>query len=756
MSLEDVLREKVATREAEQLREEQEQKVAIIEVERLQKQETEELHLADLRKSIKEIDAKAEKMRLLLDDLEKTHEQAHVSVSGAKKEGRALVKATAEVEKLFANDTFRALLAEEGIHSFGDLLRAEEYSGQEEIKMVKELEESHIEKKKSARKEIGTRRQTKVAAREAIVAEKPNDPQKLTYRDITGALEGILQELGDERKKRYYQTPEGQEALRAEILERVGQRRQQLYFSELVSREEINKIRPVKEGDFKDIEIYGEEKVKSAIKEYYDKFVDEEISKEKKRSGQSQLQEAVETIENLPKRWHEIRSELKELQQEKEKTIGRLAELLGDDPKKPLFREVSNYFREHYSGARELAEAFIDAKGKNNSIRLGIGLGAGEVTPETFLEKTISNEEQSLEKIYRGNSEDVFPKISSDEGTRTHVHMTRLNNPERMVIILAEQAGFYRRFQEILTTPEELLDKIKEERNGLLGAAEIKSKYDLGFSHNNSTSQLSFDYKTYSTLCSTPFSEIKAGLKKQRKELEKTAASLKEQFCDEIEMDWASGKFSKFEYDQRKDIKDAEKVLWMQKLSKELLPSLHVLTLELEGQVGEQLSTNQRGRLYFDSTPETNLQSLRTEAYEARQKLQKIEEDLLLINRRATSEGDGFLGGKRKQREKETATIEEQKQGLQERLQELERDPQIILDKKMEMVRLWLSTAKERGLELKLPGETVSLNVFFDDIKKQMNVKLDQEQSHIYEQYEALKKEQEQTKKQYEKWKMNS
>ncbi len=760
MDLENILRQKAAAKEAERAKQQKEQETALAEAERLQKQEAEESRLARLRQSIINIDTKTGQMQSLLTELKQAHEQAKTSVGGAKKEGQKLTKATAEVNKLFTNEQFRALLAEEGIESLDDLLQAEEYSEQEQVKSVKGLRQSRTEKHQTAREQIGTKRQAKVEAHKAITAERPDVPQKLTYKDVVAALEELVQDLGDERKKLYYQTPEGQEALKAEILDRVKQRHEsERSYYRLTSKQEINNRQTIAKGDIEDGRKYGEEKVKDAIKDYYGQVIDGELTEEAKRNGQPQLQEAVRTIESLPKRWREIRSTLRELQSARRETIDRLAGLLGNDRNAPLFQQVNNYGHWGYDNPQKLAETFVDANAGHNTITLGLGMGSE--TPEVILEAIISNQENLLEQTHGGNLKKSFSRTDVDAKSfhaESYRYETGLDNPERVAIILAEQVEFYRKFQAALTTPEEILAKMKGRDDDLHKEIHVRSQYDLGLGDRGQIkSQLDFDGKTYATLRDTPLPQIKTRLEQQQKELEKTAATLKEQIGDKVETDWNSAELSAFQ-DSRgnyRTIQEAERIVRMKKIAEGLFPRFDLAISGLQEQMDQCLSFGQGGELKFDSVPERDLQHLHKEIGELQQEIQKVEASIRLIDQRAVNEGDGLLGRKRKQREQEKATLDTQKQALQGRLQNLQAEyqPKVEMDKKLDGVRSWLYTTNREGLELKMSRGSVSLRELVDSVRGQINFNLTPEESQVYEQYQVLKKKHEQTVKQYEKWK---
>ncbi len=300
MGLEDLLNKKVATKNEEEAAKVAEHKAAAEAEEaqkqaeeEAQKQAAEESRIDGLQQSISDIDTKTEQMQSLLAELKQAHEQAATLVGGAKEERQKLTKATAKVNELFTNDQFRELLAEEGISSLDDLLQAEGYSEQEEVTAVKELRESDTEKRNTAVEQIHTRRQATREANQAILAERPG-AERLPYKDVVVALEEIIQGLGSERKKLYNQTPEGQEAIKKELLAKVKERHNHVFNygsggaksgrnsrdRRWISRGQVegSEYNTVEGDDIRDSKEYGMEAGRTAVKDYYAQVIDEELA----------------------------------------------------------------------------------------------------------------------------------------------------------------------------------------------------------------------------------------------------------------------------------------------------------------------------------------------------------------------------------------------------------------------------------------------------------------------------------------------
>lgn len=772
MSIEDLLRQKAAAKEDERLQQENDQRAVADKAERLQQQEAKESRLGGLRQSITDIDTKIGQMQSLLNELKQAHEQAKTSVVAAKKEGHELAQATAEVNKLFTNEQFRALLAGEGIESIDDLLLAEEYSEQDQVKSVKGLRKSREKKYQAAHDQIGEIRQAKVEAQKAITAEKPDVTQKLSYKDVVTALEELVQDLGNERKKLYYQTPEGQEALKAEILDRVKKRcvHNDTYYN-FASAEVINKHKTITKGDIEDSSEYGKEKVKDAVKNYYGEVIDNKLAEEEQNNGQTRLREAVETLENLPKRWRENRKALQELQSARRATIDRLAKLLGNDRQTPLFQQVNNSGHWNHNNPQELAETFVDANAGYNTSSLG--LGAGAETPDKILEGIVSEQEKFHEPISEENIQNAFSRqnVSIDRfSPALYRHETIFDNPERVAIILAEQAEFYRKFQAALTTPEEVLAKTKTNPTDLYKEIRTRSEEELGLGHGGRIKRrLDFDGKTFQTLRDTPLYQIKADLERRQKALESTAKTLKEQISYKVDVDWDFTELSAF-LDSRDNlgiVQEAVRIVKVKKIAEVSSPRFDLVISGLQEQMEMRLTIDYRGQLSFDSIPKADAQRVQKrfdgddindlDIDALLRSIQRVEVNMRSIDERAVSEGNGLFRGKRKQREQEKDALDIQKQAMQERLTNLQAENELEakMDKKLNGIRAWIDASKTDGLELKLPNGSVPLQELVDNIKGQMNVQLTPEQSKIYEQYQVLKEKQKKTAEQYvDRWKL--
>jgi hypothetical protein len=758
MRIEDILNQKIEekkakglaiedARKAEQLRQDQEK----TKTKEAEKKEIEEARIAGIQASITGIDAKIEKLQLLLAELKDAHEQAKTLTIKAKDEGKNLTEATAKINKLFEDEEYCAVFKNEKINSLDDLLKAKEYSEDEKVKSVKELKNREI--KKEAHQKIIVRGEKKREAREAIKKENPNLQPKPNYDNIANILEELIQGLSDERKKLYYQTPEGQVALKKEILEKISERHKKsfLYDRKFLSGEEIDSQTIISAEDIADAEKYSEEygdqyneEVKGAVKEYYGQVIDKEMADEAKKKGLTQLNEAVETIENLPARWHKIQKILDEVKTARENTINSLAELLGEDSNAPLFKNMNKYGGWYFDDPKKLATAFIDSKAKNNAITWEMKMGT--VTPEIFIQEAIDAQRDMPYKIKNSNEREKNNLFKSGG----------MYNPDAIAVILAEQAEFYRKFQDTIENDPAAFDHVNSSQNNQLSQKiEIKSLSELGLGEGQKLKlYLNYDDNAKIELIKNSWDSIKGSLANKNKEQTEVVAKLKERINSKIEADWARRELDIFTdaNGNSKKISDIEKNIKMQKASEKFLRDLDSALFQLEKEKNEQLTVIQSGQINFTSVSETDLLKLENEIQKINLEINKINSAISLIDQSARSEGDGLFGGKKKKRESDKAVLENEKSTLQKKLNNLtsQYNAKFGTDKKLNNIRACFNEAKKAGLTLKMPDDQVCLQELVDKIKAQMNFELTSEQQQFYIKHQSLKKKQEQTAKQYE------
>jgi hypothetical protein len=310
--------------------------------------------------SINELDAKIETVSSTLNNLNSIHNQTKDSVINAITEEQELSRATQKINQLFENEEFREIFEAEGIKSPEDLIKSEEYSEQEEIGEIKELNKSSKEKRGEAKQQIGTRRKAKIEARNLISSETTSDNKNLTYNNIIMSLNELLKELQNRRKTLYRETPEGHEEFKKEILDRIKVRHEIISKNKkLLTKEDLEYVGTVTPEDLVDASDYGVDEIKNGIKTYYKDQIDSQLTNEAKGEGWPQQKEAITAIENLPNEWQSILTRIRNLESVKSKIALVLADFLEKNPNSPITK----------TAVREFGLA-----GDNNTLKIALSL----------------------------------------------------------------------------------------------------------------------------------------------------------------------------------------------------------------------------------------------------------------------------------------------------------------------------------------------------------------------------------------------
>lgn len=637
MDIEDILRQKAAAKEAERLRQQQEQEAATAEAERRQKQEAEEARLGGLRQSIADIDAKTGQMQLLLSRLGQVHDQARTSAGEAKKERQELTKATAEIDKLFANVEFRALLAEEGIKSSDDLLQAEEYAEQEQVQSVKGLEQSHIEKRRAARERIGARRQAKVEAHKTITTERPDVPQTLTYNHIATALEKLVQELGVERKNLYYQTPEGQEEKRQEAENRVVGRHERRGASHsLLDNLDRNDL--VDPEDIKDAEEYGGTYVKNALIKVWSGRIDGEIQRKKEQAGLHILSQDIQALQDSEKRFPEVQRAVRAAEDKRLELAQHLIKICTDNPDN--LKRLNNY---RGVGSRP-AEAAIHHYLEHLD----------------YLDQYENNFQWARGFIAQYNPDvrkrgDLFDQ--SRRSGRGDYYETNAINPDRFIDIARKAVEFYEKQiqenQERLVLPNE--KKRAPEARAVQKTDDWRRRETYVYAHK----------KTEEYLKHKSLPDAAAEVGKSVAALDVLGGQAKEKVKKKLEKDWTERELSVYLRDHREAydiVQQKEKIDQLKpraKVGEEILAVERIkLGVRTQERVSVEKSRYTRGE-YYVSVPDLN-----TEQEADQKKLEQLNQELTSLVEQITvktNEDRGFWGRKEKRIAEELKTLQEQK-----------------------------------------------------------------------------------------------
>jgi len=731
MDLENILRQKATAKEAERAKQQKEQETALAEAERLQKQEAEESRLVGLRESITDIDTKTGQMQSLLAELKQAHEQAKASVGGAKKEGQDLTKATAEVNKLFSNEQFRALLADEGIESLDDLLQAEEYSEQEQVKSVKGLKQSRVEKRQTAREQIGTRRQVKVEAHKAITTERPDVPQKLTYKNVVVALEELVQDFGNERKKLYYQTPEGQEARRQEIKSKVAKRHERggAYYSLLDNNLDRNDL--VDSKDINDVKEYGEDSVKTALVEVWSDHVDTEIERNKKQAGLDVLSQDLEALRSSENRMSEARQAVRMAEVKRVELARHLIELCNSNPDN--LKRLNNYHGGYSKSAEQAVNFYLDHLDDLEHYRNNFAWA-----------KDYINKYDPESQKRRG----LFDQ--SGRSGRGDNWQTTMPNPDYFIDVAKKAEEFYQvqiqENQERVVLPNE---KEKDKAETIVAKKSDDWRQGEAFVY--------VDKKTEELLKRQNLDKASEDVRKNVGALEAVGSKAKEKLKVKLEKDWTereSGVYSTEHRDAYDISQQKEKIDRLKQQAKEGEKTLALEKIKLSDRLQERVTIERSrysGNDYFITTLDLN-----KEQEKDQKELERFGQELNLLTSQIstkTNEDKGLFGRKEKKIAEELRVLQEQKKTKEQEISMLRQQVNQRSQQINEIGGLFkIINVAELGSNY--TDREITVGELMDDLTSKLQElqqkQLTPEQQQVFDEYSRLKKKAETAKNSYD------
>ncbi len=724
MGLEDLLKEKLAVKAQAETR------------------KVEEAHA----KTYAGLNEKVLHLQEVLGTLKITHESAHSSVGEAKKESRALRTATGEVEKLFQNEGYAALLEADGVGSVADLLSSPTYGDEVEVVAVKNLKTSTAEKKTTVKEGLKERRSAKRVAQESIAQQATIEAMPLSYEAISSALERVIADLDTERQRLFLQTPEGQAARKSEILEKIKGYYNAIHpYPTVVSSRSVVSAYAPQFGDRIAAKKYGEEPVKDASREMLHEVVDKSLLKQEEESGGLKMDEAIETLEGLPDRWNSLQESLSEVQKSKAAIIEKLTGFLGDDPKAPLFHALDSYFLKVggvYKDPKELATAFVKSMSDLEGANFGLRPYSQQESVESVIAPIITKQRGVAQSI-RLNSQEIFRERKDPYG-RT-VNEAPLQHPERIGQALSKQKALYEKFQAALTTPEEVLKLSGKGFDGLLKELRLPPE-------KQPPTLLTFDAKTTESLLRENISNIKEKRAKTKQTLESQAKVIKKAIDNKVERDWAQDEEREFS-SEAQNYKILQGVAAKMRVSEPwaaLYPVVETAALQLED-ADQKVVFDERYGMYFESGSPTRQGELQKLMAPMRERIKAINASISSIDGRAKTEGDGMLGGKRRARESEKTNLEAEKTTVASELAPLEADlaSSIARNEKLGAVRAALQDQKSRGA-LELPTTPMTLAEFANVAKERMNVELSEEELRVFETEKGLRQKSAEADKAYE------
>lgn len=754
MDLEYVLQKKAEDKKLAERKKQEEQKAALAETERLQKQEAEESRLAGLRQSLTDIDTKIEQMQSLLSELKQAHEQAKTSVDGAKKEGQELTKATAEINKYFTNEEFevyRTILADEGILSLDNLLQAEEYSKEEQVKSVKGLRQSRGEKRQMAKKQLRTRREAKVEARKAITAERPDVPQKLTYKDVVIDLEELIQALGNERKKIYYQMPEGQEARRQEIKNNVAKRheRKRDYYSLLDNK--LDRIYLVVPEDIKDAEEFGEGTVKTALAEVWSEHVDSEVERKKKEAGLDILSQDLEALQSSESRLSEAQQAMKIAEAKRVELATHLIELCNRNPDN--LKRLNKYNKEtlhtYYDHrlrqpAEQVVKDYLDI------------LDDLERRPNNY---NFPEARDYINRYDPWKDGDIFGNRGSVRTKRDYLQ-TSIPNLDYFIDVAKKAEEFYQKQiqenQERVILPDER-EKDKEET--LVATKSDDWRRGEAFVYiNKKTEELLEEKKIEFT---SSLYKVEEEVRKKVAAMEAEGSKAKEKLKVKLEKDWAERELDVYLKEHRDAFDISTQKEQLDKLKKQAIEGEITLAVE-KAKLSDRLQQNITVELSRYSDNEYFISNLDLDRERERdlEEVDRLRQELASLRNQIhakANENKGIFGINKKKIAEELRVLQEQEKAKEQEkatlIQQINQRGQLI-DQRRNEIRGLEKIINSTELGSNYTDREMTIGELVDDLTLKLQElqkkQLTPEQQQVFDELSRLKNKEETAKKNYD------
>ena len=749
----------------------------------------EEKRTAIIRKERGVVTEKITEIEALRTQLEEVHAVARDSMRGAveaKAASSAEEKAISELlAKLQGETEMAAVLKSLHISSVHDLLTHSGFEEEGEVVAVKKARDARTLKRTESAKKVIERSAVKRSAREKLEEEGKvvrEDGKLPSYAAVVAGMKELVQELDAKRKELHYQTPEGEKELADEIaaqekaeremiLSRVAKRRESYGIKNLITREGVHAQATFDHGDLEDAKVYGEEKVKDSIKGYYRSIVDVQIEKEAEESGQSEIKEAINTFDALPRRWAEVRRVLNEVNEVRGATALKLAESMGT-PESLVFKAVQRFGNFQGTDATRLAEAFVYAWSSYNTSTYNMSFHA--VLPEQVVEKII-DEQEALLPLASSQEADkkqkVFPISRQDMGRQVvGRYETALLNPEVFARILSEQVSFYKKFEAVVADSDTFLSLLKKDRNddSLQNALAVRGEVALGIDGRSPGSVekkvIIKNPKAYMELRDYRLDMTRQNILRAEAGRATRSLALKEQVGYKVEADWAHYTLEEFRNMRLsnsvthntliEEVRQKERMRTSYEMQK-LVPSFRRETAA-SSDIGNFLQERvviENGGVHFEDASPAQLRALQGEVTKAQEVVDAKNRALKDIEARITK-GYGMLDfGRQKgkdseekvrlQGEKETADVAlvgalEQLLGVQAK-----RGTLTILNE-------WLTRARADHFQPELPKESVTLEAFVADITKQMRFELTPEQAEEYAEYQRLEQSNKEAREAYD------
>jgi hypothetical protein len=274
-----------------------------------QKAQSEEEKFKAIRTKIADLNTKKEKLKASKADLEAGYEEL-----GKRK---AVVRAKRKpVEETV--DQFKDVLATKKVKSTRDLVNNEEYKDEPEVA-------EYLEAKRAFREQAQDLKKKK----RAVKGDKNPEKKNVSKKEADAILEEEINVLETESKELFDQTPEGEEAKRQEIKERLAKRHQERkQYSLAANNVDINVF--ITSKDIEDAKKFGAEITKDILRGIWSEQIDASVNEQIKIQKLDLVKTDLEKLEGVRDRMDEARRSVNFAERKKEELVAYLTKLFSD------------------------------------------------------------------------------------------------------------------------------------------------------------------------------------------------------------------------------------------------------------------------------------------------------------------------------------------------------------------------------------------------------------------------------------------
>lgn len=711
MDLEKLLQQKAAalaeSKETEAQRQEQE-----IEAEEAEQAATEaqveESRIENLRGQVTQFDGDITQTEALLQELTEVHDGAKEGIAtyGDKKEQHTEV--VQEVQQMF--EQYREVLEGEGITSVDDLLVAEGYAEGDKIKAVVESAAQVQAERGVVKEKINERATVKQEARAVLTGDNPE--MTLMYNELVEGLQERLDSLGAKRKEVFWQTPEGQEAKHAELVEVVRQKidqdfpdynfdkyweRSQGYAPRFDANGLAGEVvgRGLRDQD-KVVAVYGEEDLKAVVEEAIQGKIDGALEAQWQKEGNNALYEQTQgDFERLEAQWQEFKSIAPEVIQQGREIKQRLTAYLDSSEGAGIRAKFIEYygFRKDPSAdavAEELLKtgSALDSSSRGHTDELFGDVEGAISVPEYF------------DRVQKSFSEfSTAPRFEDAAYSVLQGSDTNVPNPELLLNTARLQQEIYAKFETFITAPN-------EEKGNIFN--EIR---------RSSERYIFFNLKSSDNAQELPSSrtQLVQEVRGRREKLDITKQESKDQFKSAVDDEQSLRDYASLREEQPDAVRRIERFQEQSQFTEETLPELDLYPMGLKRD--EQLEVRD-GMVEFEGY-QTEKDAIDQEVAQKKLEVQQIQTAIDEVNARAKTEGNGMLGGKRKQREKELEELGLKRTQKDTELAAVAEKNQTLAakDSRLRAVRSIIQKINKEGFTVELPA-TGSAQEVLDRLKE--------------------------------------